>query len=342
MRDLLPESRPILALSPMQDITDLPFMRLIDKYGGPDYYVTEYFRVYENSPINKYILRSIVENSTGKPIFAQMIGKDIKWLVKTAKQLMEYDVAGIDINLGCPAPVVCRKDAGGGLLRNPLALRSLLGSLREAVEGRFTVKTRVGYESDDEFLSLLDVFKSVDIDALAIHGRTVKERYQTPVHTDKVKLAVEQMACPVVANGNVVNVATGLEYLNRTGAAGLMIGRGAIRSPWIFEQLKQSFSGERVTGITRNNLKEYVHLLFDEIASEWTIYDEGKHVNKMKKYMAYIAQGIDAEFEFRIRRSKSKAEFFQICEDLLTSEELIPDLPPENSKLFCGFSDLLK
>lgn len=342
MRDLLPESHPILALAPMQDITDLPFMRMIGKYGGPDYYVTEYFRVYENSPIDKYILRSIVENSTGKPIFAQMIGKDIKWLVKTAKQLMEYDVAGIDINLGCPAPVVCRKDAGGGLLRNLNTLHSILAALREAVDGRFTVKTRVGYESHDEFQSLLEVFKNVNIDALAIHGRTVKERYQTPVHTDKVKLAVEQMSCPVIANGNVVNAATGLEYLNRTGAAGLMIGRGAIRSPWIFEQLRQGFRGEKMRGITRNDLKQYVSLLFDEVASEWTVYDEVKHVNKMKKYMAYIAQGIDAEFEFRIRRSKSKADFFQICEELLTSDELIPDLPPENSKLFCGFSDLLK
>lgn len=342
MKDLLPEGRPILALAPMQDVTDLPFMRLMEKFGGPDYYVTEYFRVYENCYLDKYILRSVTENTTGKPLFAQMIGRDVEWLVKTADTLMQHDIAGIDINLGCPAPVVCRKDAGGGLLRNPEQIRAILGALRDSVKGRFTVKTRVGYESAEEFAGLLEVFKSFDIDALAIHGRTVTERYQTPVHEDKVKMAVETMDCPVIANGNVVNVATGQAYLKKTGAAGLMIGRGAIRSPWIFDQLRASFVGESPKGITRSDLHTYVRCLFDEVASEWTDYDERKHVNKMKKYMVYIAQGLDEEFEYQIRRAQSAEQFHQICTEFLSSEMLLPDTPPERSKLFCGFQGLLE
>jgi len=163
---ILPENRPVLALAPMQDVTDLPFMRLMEKFGGPDYYVTEYFRVYENSPVDKYILRSITENSTGKPVFAQMIGENPQWLVRIANKLMQHPVAGIDINLGCPAPVVCRKDAGGGLLRKPEKIKAILGALREAVDGRFTVKTRVGYETDDDFDALLEIFRRFDSDSL--------------------------------------------------------------------------------------------------------------------------------------------------------------------------------
>ena len=77
MRDLLPEGRPVLVLAPMQAVTDLPFMRVMQRYGGPDLYVTEYFRVYENAILKKEILRSIDENPTGRPVFAQMIGQHV-------------------------------------------------------------------------------------------------------------------------------------------------------------------------------------------------------------------------------------------------------------------------
>jgi tRNA-dihydrouridine synthase len=90
---------------------------------------------------------------------------------------------------------------------------------------------------------LLEVFRSHGVDGLTIHGRTVGERYQTPVHPECVREAVAIMPCPVIANGNVVDVETGLSYLRQTRAAGLMIGRGAIRNPWIFKQLMASFEG---------------------------------------------------------------------------------------------------
>ena len=198
---LLALPTPILALAPMQDVTDLPFMRVIARRGAPDWFVTEYFRVHPDSVTHPYILRSITENQTGKPVFAQMIGSDLQSLVRTAKQLAALSVAGIDLNLGCPAPIVCRKNAGGGLLREPEEIRRLLGALRETIPGRFTVKTRIGYTTEDEFPRLLEIFRSHAIDGLTIHGRTVVERYQTPVHPDCVKTAVGAMACPVIANG---------------------------------------------------------------------------------------------------------------------------------------------
>jgi len=342
MRELLPENRPILALAPMQDVTDLPFMKVMHEFGGPDYYVTEYFRVYPNSRLEKHIVPSITENPTGKPVFAQMIGQDPDALVATATQLQELPIAGVDINLGCPAPVVCRKDAGGGLLRYPDRIDRILGALRDCVKGRFTVKTRVGYETMDEFQAILDVFARHEIDALAIHGRTVKERYQTPVHEDCVKQAVDTMPCPVIANGNVVNVDTGRAYHAKTNAAGLMIGRGAIRHPWIFDQLRASFAGEEIMMPTRQDLRRYVQLLFDETAAHWEEYEPRKHTNKMKKYMVYIAQGLDEEFEYQIRRAQSPEEFHAICDDFMSAPVELPDLPPEKSKLFCGFSGLLE
>ena len=109
---LLEDNAPFFALAPMQDVTDGAFWKLIHRYGGADVYWTEYFRVHSTSRLEKWIVESIENNSTGQPVVAQMIGNDISSLVRTAKELQELPVAAIDLNLGCPAPIVYKKCAG--------------------------------------------------------------------------------------------------------------------------------------------------------------------------------------------------------------------------------------
>ena len=342
MRSLFPTHRPALVLAPMQDVTDLPFMRLMARYGGPDVFVTEYFRVHPDSKLEPDIVRSVTENGTGIPVMAQMIGEDIPSLVRTARALQHLPVAGIDLNLGCPAPIVCRKDAGGGLLRYPDRIDRILGALRDAVSTRFTVKCRVGYETAGEFETLLTIFRRHAIDGLTIHARTVRDGYRTAVQPECVATAVAAMPCPVVANGNVVDVPTGLAWLERTGAAGLMIGRGAIRHPWIFSQLRAHWSGTPAPLPCGRDVLAWITALFEETAAFQRHYTPSKHVAKMKKYLCYISQGVDPQFEFRIRRVTDPATFFAICSEFLDHAHPVAATPPVTSAMFCGFSDLLR
>lgn len=338
---ILPHNRPALVLAPMQDVTDLPFMRVIARRGAPDWFVTEYFRVHPISKPEAHILRSIRENRTGVPIYAQLIGREPESLKRMIAVMENEPIAGIDLNLGCPAPIVCRKDAGGGLLRDPVALDDLLAMMRGAVKGRFTVKTRVGFSSPDEFPVLLDVFKHHNLDGLTVHGRTVAERYQTPVHTDVIRQAVETMPCPVIANGNAVDVETARNLLAQTGAAGVMIGRGAIRNPWIFAQLNAALAGRAVFQPTHRDLFDYITELYDELAAETETFDPIKHVQRMKRPLAYICQGIgDGGFEYQIRRARTPEEFHEICRAHLDHQAPLNTLPPEDSRVFCGFGAL--
>ncbi len=246
------------------------------------------------------------------------------------------------MNLGCPAPVVCRKDAGGGLLRNPSRIDRLLGALRETVRGRFTVKTRIGYHNPDEFDSLLAVFQRHALDALTIHGRTVKERYQSAIHPACIRRAAENMNCPVIANGNIVDVETGRSVLAQTGAAGLMLGRGAIRNPWIFDQLRAAFAQRGIPRPRHCDLLEYIELLWEETAREQRkVFRSDKQVKKMKRYLAYITQGLDPGFDHAILRAEREDEFFRLCGRFLANDRPVPALPQEESKRFCGFTDLL-
>ena len=192
-----------------------------------------------------------------------MIGNDIPELVRTAKFLQQYPVAAIDLNLGCPAPIVYRKCAGGGLLREPERIDAILGALRDAVQIKFTVKTRLGFASVDEFDRLLSIFAKHSLDALTVHARTVAQMYRLPVHYDRIRQAVETMPCPVIANGHVHSAAQAQELLARTGARGLMIGRGVIRSPWLFNQIRQQLRGEHVSQPTGRDVAAYIRALWE-------------------------------------------------------------------------------
>jgi tRNA-dihydrouridine synthase C len=328
----------------MQDVTDLPFMRLMARYGGPDVFVTEYFRVHADSKLEPDIVKSVTENGTGIPVMAQMIGEDVPSLVRTARELQELPVAGVDIHFGCPAPVVCRKDAGGGLLRYPDRIDRILGALREAIRTRFTVKCRIGYESLEEFETLLGIFQKHSLDGLTIHARTVKDGYRTAVKPECVAAAVEVMPCAVVANGNVVDVPTGLAWLAKTRAAGLMIGRGAIRNPWLFNQFRAHWEGRPAPAPCGRDVLEWITAIFEETAAFERRFAPSKHVAKMKKYLCYISQGVDPEgqFEYRIRRVTEPAEFFAICREYLDHPHPVAAAPPVTSGMFCGFSELLR
>ena len=332
---LLRSPEPLLALAPMQDVTDLPFWRLMAQYGGADVYYTEYFRVHPTSNIEKDILQSVTENPTGRPVIAQMIGNDIPSLVRTAKELQHHAIVAVDLNLGCPAPIVYRKCAGGGLLREPQRIDRILGALRDAVSIKFTVKTRIGFDSPAVFEELLPIFAKHSLDLLTVHGRTVAEMYWSEVHYDYIARAVAAMPCPVLANGNVHSPKSAEAVLAQTGARGLMIGRGAIRNPWIFEQIRRHRRGEPEILPTGRDVLHYITTLYEAVCTPGV--RESSQVQKMKKYLNYLGVGVEptGKFLHDIRRVDTCADFFRVCTEHLEHDRPMPlePFPPAPSAL---------
>jgi tRNA-dihydrouridine synthase B len=317
LAELLARPEPLLALAPMQDITDLPFWTLLAKFGGPDVYYTEFFRVHGTSGLQRETLRSITENPTGRPAIAQMIGNDLDALARIARELQKHRVAGVDLNLGCPAPIVYRKCAGGGLLRDLDRVDAILGRLRQSIDVHFTVKTRVGFDSVAEFPRILETIGKHSPDLVTVHGRTVREMYGPTVHYELIAQACDSLPCPILANGNVDSVESARRILAQTRARGLMIGRGAIRNPWIFDQIRRAFRGEPWFVPSGHELLNYVRELYEAVKPPNLRVDA--HVQKMKKYMNFIGVGADPEnrFLFEIRRVTSEKEFMATCERFL-------------------------
>jgi tRNA-dihydrouridine synthase len=316
---LLRGAAPLLALAPMQDVTTLQFMRVMARYGGPEVYWTEFFRVHGDSQPEKWILESITKNPTGRPVVAQMIGNDIPALVRNAKLLQQYPVAAIELNLGCPAPIVYRKCAGGGLLREPERIDAILSALRDAVTIPFTVKTRIGFESPEEFAALLPIFAKHPIDLLTIHARTVKQMYRPGVRYDLIGQAARALKCPVLANGNVHSAAQARQLLAETGVRGLMIGRGAIRNPWLFDHVRAELHGEKIKLPAGRDILAYIRELWENEITPGV--KESAQVQRMKKFMNFIGEGVSEHFLFEIRRVTTTADFFRVCENSLNHDQ---------------------
>ncbi len=320
----------------MQDVTDLSFWRVLHRYGGPDVYFTEYFRVHSASTPESWILDAIRNNPCGRPVIAQMIGQEIEHLIRTAALLQKENIAALDLNIGCPAPIVCRKSSGGGMLRNLAHLDKVIAALRPAIHVNFTLKTRIGFDSPKEFDALLDLYAQHPIDALTVHGRTVKEMYRANVHYDRIAQAVQKMKCPVFANGNILSADNARAVVEQTGAQGLMIGRGAIRNPWIFNQIRESYAGQIKTRPTLSDVREYVEVLYRETRPEG--FSETLQVARMKKFMNFIAQKIDPEDQFlhQIRRATGEMDFFKICDQFLCGDALFNPETPEKALANAG------
>ncbi|MFM7364930.1 MAG: tRNA-dihydrouridine synthase family protein [Cuspidothrix sp.] len=318
----LEKDLPFTALAPMQDVTNLWFMKVIAHYGGPDYFFTEYFRVHDTSRLNGKILAAITENDTGRPVFAQMIGESIPDLVRTAKELCQYNIAGIDLNMGCPVPRIYRKNVGGGLLREPETVDGILGELRAAVNDKpLTVKMRVGFENTDNFYKILDIINHHNIDLLSLHGRTVKEMYHGEVKYDLIGEAVQRVGCPVMANGNINSAKIALEVLSQTGAAGVMVGRWAIGNPWIFNQIRQAGRGEQITPVPLVEVRNYIERLWQTPTA--STIPERARVGYLKMFINYIALSVDTQGDFLrlMRKAQTEVELFSVCDRFLVVEE---------------------
>jgi len=148
--------------------------------------------------------------------------------------------------------------------------------------------------------------------------------YRSEVHYEFIARAVAELSCPVLANGNVYSAQRAEEVLKMTGAHGLMIGRGAIRNPWLFEQIRQHQKGQEIVQPTGREVLNYVRELFSAVCSPDV--SENSQVQRMKKYMNYLGIGVEASGQFlhRIRRVSSRDAFFQTCLEFLDHDLPMP------------------
>ena len=229
-----------LMLAPMQGLTNNALRSCyIEKY-RPDIVFTEFVQVQSRSRkrVVKADVADIVSHSGAVPLVVQLIGNSATALADAAKELQDLGCDHLNLNLGCPYGRMTTGATGGELLNDPSKLGELLAALRGAISGSFSVKCRAGYVDPQQLFELLPVYIDSGIDYLIIHPRTVRQKYTGEADHELTVAAASRCSIPIIANGDISDAAAGQRLLENSDIAGLMLGRGALADPWLFERIR--------------------------------------------------------------------------------------------------------
>ena len=309
--------KPFFILAPMEDVTDVVFRHVVKKAGAPDVFFTEF----TNSdsfchPDGKESVQGrLFFEEDEQPIVAHIWGDNPVYFRQMSKELKEMGFKGIDINMGCPVPNVATRGKGSGLILRPDVAAELIAAAKEGGLP-VSVKTRIGYHSQDEMIDWLAHILKQDIANLSIHLRTRDEMSKVPAKWELIPeiLALRDEIAPntlITINGDVLDRQMGLELVEKYGVDGVMIGRGIFKNPYAFEKEPKDHSTEDLLGLLRLQLD-----LQDEYAKQVPRSIVGLH-----RFFKIYVKGFPGASDLRVSLMNTKStdevralldEFFQI------------------------------
>jgi len=289
-----------MILAPMEDVTDTVFRRIVASCGRPDVFFTEFTSV--DGLFSKgyqYVSKRLQFTPDEHPIIAQIWGANPENYFKAAQMLGEMGFDGIDINMGCPEKRVIKQGMCAALIENRSLAKEIIQATKEGIDsagGRMpvSVKTRLGIKSlvtEDWTGFLLDQ----GIEALTIHGRTVKEMSEVSVHWDEIEKVVKlrdsmNASTIIIGNGDVLSREDALDKVAHYGVDGIMIGRGIFHDPWVFNR---EHYGEEVA------LVEKIAKLEQHIRLYESTWEGEKPFAVLKKFVKCYIAGHPGSSEMR-------------------------------------------
>jgi nifR3 family TIM-barrel protein len=282
-----PSGCPYLQLAPMEGVGDASFRKAMASVGGFDEAIKDFLRVPQNAHVKSLSLAYTANELSPIPLTAQIMGSDPDLMGQMAHALMQRGAPRIDVNCGCPSNIVTGRGAGSSLLKDPSFLNKIAKAVVQAVSIPVTVKMRSGFEDTSLFEENLQAAQESGISYITLHPRTKVDGYGPPARWDLIAKAKELLKIPVVGNGDILTVDDALKMLKITNCDALMIGRGAIINPFIFQQIRSSFSNHTYLPKT-DDLIHYLNVYFNAIPSDMP---KKIQVNKLKQLFGFIFKG---------------------------------------------------
>lgn len=236
-------AQPIVALAPMAGITDLPFRQLVAGFGA-DVVVSEMVASQEMIQAKPGVREKAELGTADARTVVQIAGRDAYWMGEAARMIEGQGAVQIDINMGCPAKKVTQGLSGSALMRDLDHAVTLIEAVVAAVAIPVTVKMRLGW--DHHSLNAPELARRAEaagVRGLTVHGRTRCQFYKGRADWAAIRAVTEAVAIPVLANGDITNVASARTALAQSGAAGVMIGRGVQGRPWLLAQVRAALKG---------------------------------------------------------------------------------------------------
>ena len=277
-------NKPVM-LAPMEDVTDQSF-RQICREQGADMVYTEFVSADALVRSVNSTMRKLNIADAERPAAIQIYGRDIDSMTEAAKIAEAAHPEVIDINFGCPVKKVAGKGAGAGMLRNIPLMLAITRSVVNAVKLPVTVKTRLGWDSDNKIIvELAEQLQDCGIQALTIHGRTRAQLYTGEADWTLIGQVKNnpRMHIPIIGNGDITYPQKLADYYNRYGVDGVMVGRAAIGAPWIFKEMKQFLADGTIPEISNH---DKMLLLRRQINESIDRIDEYRGILHIRRHLA--------------------------------------------------------
>ncbi len=264
---------PPFALAPMAGMTDTAFRRLVKRKGGCGLVVSE---MVSSEGLVRGIDRTLEYaeyTEEERPVSIQIFGGDPEKMAAAAQVVEGIGADIVDVNMGCPVPKIAKHNAGCSLMREPAHAANVVRAMARAVKIPVTVKMRAGWNADEiNAPDLARRMQDAGAAAVAVHGRTAAQSYSGFSDWELIAAVAEGVSIPVFGSGDCVDPEQIVQRLQAGRVSGVLVGRGALRNPWIFEQATSIMSGQTpraVTSVERGQfLLDYIDLLMQERIDE--------------------------------------------------------------------------
>jgi len=309
-----------LFLAPMEDVTDIGFRMLCKRFGAAMVY-TEFVSAEAlvrniKSTINKL---SIADSE--RPVGIQIYGRDVESMVEAAKIVEQVSPDVIDLNFGCPVKKVASKGAGSGMLRNIPLLLDITREVVKAVKTPVTVKTRLGWDSENLVITTLaEQLQDCGIEALTIHGRTRAQMYTGNADWSLIKEVKDnpRIHIPIIGNGDITTAEEAKMAFEQYGVDAVMVGRATFGRPWVFKEMNELIQGIDGTS-TALTIDDKIDILKEQLEINVEKIDEYRGILHTRRHLASspIFKGIPDFKQTRIAmlRANTVDELNSILED---------------------------
>ena len=270
-------------LAPMSGVTDAPARGEADRFGAPAV-VTEMVAGAELAREHEEFVRRAAPHNGHGPFIIQLAGRDPQWMRVGAELSESLGADIIDINMGCPAKKVTGGQSGCALMREPGLARDLIAATVAGTKRPVTVKMRLGW--DDASLNAPEIARIAEGEGarmITVHGRTRQQFYDGHANWSRIAPVVESGSLPVIANGDIVDAASARQAMKESGAAGVMIGRGATGRPWRVAEISNALFGTPYIAPTPD---EKLASLLAQVSGSVALYGEKLGVRVVRKHVA--------------------------------------------------------
>lgn len=307
-------------LAPMEDVTD-PAFRLLCKRFGADMVYSEFISSDALIRSIKSTERKLEIYNQERPVAIQLYGRDVESITEAAKIAESAKPDIIDLNFGCPVKKVAGKGGGAGLLKDIPKMMEIINSVAKNVSIPVTVKTRLGWDNNSKIITTIaEQIQDNGAQALTIHGRTRAQMYTGEADWTLIGEVKNnpRIKIPIIGNGDITTPERAKECFDKYGVDAIMIGRGSIGQPWIFEEIKHYLYNN--SKLERKNFKFYLEILKEQVENNIERADEIRGILHSRRHIAAtpLFKGIDhfKQTKIKILRADTKKELFKLIDNI--------------------------